>query len=107
MDTKTLEAPQDSRQREPVRPPAAPELLGAVRLERSAHNEALSDVAAVPEPAGGSQGRRGGRGGRKELVGPALPLPSTATPSTRDKGPHLGGGAQVGPGAAVGALFER
>lgn len=72
----------------PARPPAVRALLGAARLERSAHNEELSDVAAVPEPAGGSQG---GREGRKEPVGPGLPLPTTPWPGT--EGPRLGGGA--------------
>lgn len=67
----------------PARLSAARALLGAARLERSAHNEALSDVAAVPEPAGGSQG---GRRGRKKPVGPGLLLPSTPTPPTRDQG---------------------
>lgn len=31
--------------RSPARPPAVRALLGAARLEQSAHNEALSDVA--------------------------------------------------------------
>lgn len=72
----------------PARPPAVRALLGAARLEQSAHNEALSDVAAVPEPAGGSQG---GRERRKQPVGPGLPLPTTPRPVT--EGPRLGGGA--------------
>lgn len=70
----------------PVRQKAARALLGAARLEQSAHNEALSDVAVVPESAGGS---RGGRKGRKEPVGPQLPLPSPSG----TKGLRLGGGA--------------
>lgn len=81
----------------PVQPPAARALFRAARPERSAHNEELSDVAAVPEPAGGSQD---GREGRKKPVGPGVQLP--CPPLT--EGPRLGGGAaaqgraQEGPG---------
>lgn len=62
--------------------------------EKSAHNEALSDVAAVPKAAGGS---RGGRDeGRKEPVGPRLSLPSPprgrgGLPGAGSRGPGEGG----------------
>lgn len=88
---------------------AARRAAQALPAGASAHNEALSDVAAVPEQAGGS---RGGREGRKEPVGPRLQIPSPPPA----EGPRLGGGAAVQgraprkargsrPGAARGARF--
>lgn len=100
----------------PVRPPAARARFGAARWERSAHNEALSDVAAVPSWQAGARA-----GGKEEAGWP----PAPATSPTRAEGPRLGGGvrgggtagqgrapegpgseeAQVGSGVAGGALF--
>lgn len=80
----------------PARRPAVRALLGAARLEQSAHNEALSDVAAVPEPAGESQG---GREGRKEPVGPGAPV--THHPPARDRGATPRGRGSC-PGAGAG-----
>lgn len=55
--------------------------------EKSAHNEALSDVAAVPKAAGGS---RGGRDGRKEGAGwpPALATLPTSGEGRPPRGGH-------------------
>lgn len=79
----------------PVRPPAACARFGAARCERSAHNEALSDVAAVPSRPAGAR-----VGGKEEAGWP----PARTTSPTRAGGPRLGGGtagqgrAPEGPG---------
>lgn len=77
----------------PVRPPAACARFGAARCEQSAHNEALSDVAAVPgRPAGA---RVGGREGRSRLAPGSDYQPHTgrgATPWGWDSWPGAGAG---------------
>jgi hypothetical protein len=72
----------------PLPGPARPRsTCAAPRRPPSAHSEALTGVARVPGP--GCHGSQGGSAGRKEPVGPRLPLPSPAP----TMGPRLGGGA--------------